>query len=57
MDIISLDGIARVSFGVKLENVEDPNNLFYRSLKTLLGEGMEYNWLYSLSSKSNIFVD
>lgn len=51
MDIVSLDGIARASFGVKLENVEDPNNLFFRALKKLLGEGLEYNWLYSLSSK------
>lgn len=56
MDIISLDGIARVSFGIKLENVEDPNNLFYRGLKTLLGEGLEYNQLYSLSSNLKISI-
>ncbi|ODN01203.1 Cytochrome P450 3A5 [Orchesella cincta] len=49
MDIISLDGIARVSFGVKLENVEDSNNRFYKGLKRLLGEGLEYDSLYSLS--------
>ncbi|CAL8080397.1 unnamed protein product [Orchesella dallaii] len=49
MDIISLDGIARVSFGVKLENVEDPSNRFYKGLKRLLGEGLEYDSLYSLS--------
>jgi hypothetical protein len=51
MDIVSLDGIARVSFGIKLENVEDPSNTFFRGLKKLLGEGHEYDWLYSLSSK------
>jgi len=52
MDIVSLDGIARVSFGIKLENVEDPNNSFFRALKKLLGEGQQYDWLYSLSSKT-----
>jgi len=51
MDVLSLDGIARVSFRVKLENVEDPNNHFFHSLKLLLGKGQEFNWLYSLSSE------